>query len=226
MPAHPIGAATDGVSIAQPAGCSMAAERPPRAPPTKAELDACRRCDLGARATQGIAGEGPSHARLMLVGEQPGNEEDLRGRPFVGPAGQLLRTLIAEAGIPLSRVYITNAVKHFSFQLRGKRRIHKTPLQRHIAACNEWLEREIASHRPRVIVALGATALRAVLGRAIPVGRARDQALALPNGTRVFATYHPSALLRAPDPAAAARLRNLVLADLGRAYAAATRDSA
>ena len=197
----------------------MAKDPPRRDPPTKAEIDACRRCDLGTKATQGVNGEGPPNARLMLVGEQPGNDEDLRGRPFVGPAGQLLRALLAEAGIPLQRVYITNAVKHFSFELRGKRRLHKTPLQRHIAACNEWLEREIASHRPRIIVALGATALRAVLGRSVGVGAARSQTLV--RGTDdlpVIATYHPSALLRAPDPQAAARLRNAVLDDLKRAW--------
>jgi len=192
---------------------------PPDAPPTKADIDACRRCDLGAKATQGVNGEGPPNAWLMLVGEQPGNEEDLRGRPFVGPAGQLLRAILAEADIPVSRVYITNAVKHFSFLLRGKRRLHKTPLQRHIAACNEWLEREIASHRPRAIVTLGATALRAVLGRAIGVGAARSQDLVRVNDDLpVIATYHPSALLRAPDPQAAARLRKAVLDDLKRAW--------
>jgi DNA polymerase len=192
---------------------------PPDAPPSKADIDACRRCDLGAKATQGVNGEGPPNARLMLVGEQPGNDEDLRGRPFVGPAGQLLRALLAEAGIPLQRVYITNAVKHFSFELRGKRRLHKTPLQRHIAACNEWLEREIASHRPRIIVALGATALRAVLGRSVGVGVARSQTLVRGNdGLPVMATYHPSALLRAPDQQAAARLRKAVLDDLKRAW--------
>lgn len=199
---------------------------PPNEPPTKADIDACRRCDLGAKATQGVDGEGASRPYLMLVGEQPGNDEDLRGRPFVGPAGKLLRQMMAEAKIPFTRVYITNAVKHFSFELRGKRRIHKTPLQRHIAACQVWLERELAGLRPRVIVALGATALRAVLGRALPVGRARGQDLALPDGTRVFATYHPSALLRAPDPESAAKLRALVLTDLRRAYEAATRGKA
>jgi uracil-DNA glycosylase family protein len=199
---------------------------PPNAPPTKADIDACRRCDLGAKATQGVDGEGAPRPYLMLVGEQPGNDEDLRGRPFVGPAGRLLRQMMAEAKIPFTRVYITNAVKHFSFELRGKRRIHKTPQQRHIAACHVWLERELAGLRPRVIVALGATALRAVLGRAMPVGRARDEDLALPDGTRVVATYHPSALLRAPDPQSAAKLRAVVLADLRRAYEAATRDPA
>lgn len=191
---------------------------PPGTPPTKADIDACRRCELGAKATQGVAGEGPSDARMMLVGEQPGNEEDLQGRPFVGPAGQLLRALLDEAGIPESRVYITNAVKHFSFELRGKRRIHKTPLLRHIAACHDWLEREIASQKPGIIVTLGATALRAVLGRAISIGTARTRELARGDGIPVVATYHPSALLRAPDPEVAARLRAALVADLKRAF--------
>jgi len=191
---------------------------PPGKPPTKADIDACRRCELGEKATQGVVGEGPSDARLMLVGEQPGNEEDLRGRPFVGPAGQLLRALLAEADIPESRVYITNAVKHFSFELRGKRRLHKTPLQRHIAACHDWLEREIASQRPRIIVTLGATALRAVLSRAMSISAARTRELAHRDGIPVVATYHPSALLRAPDPQAAARLRAALVADLKRAH--------
>ena len=190
---------------------------PPGKPPTKADVDACRRCELGEKATQGVVGEGPSDARVMLVGEQPGNEEDLRGRPFVGPAGQLLRALLVEAGIPESRVYITNAVKHFSFELRGKRRLHKTPLQRHIAACHDWLEREIASQRPGIIVTLGATALRAVLGRVMSISAARTRELARQDGIPVVATYHPSALLRAPDPEVAARLRAALVADLKRA---------
>ena len=150
----------------------------------------------------------------MLVGEQPGHEEDLRGRPFVGPAGQLLRTLLATAGIPESRVYITNAVKHFNFELRGKRRLHKTPLQRHVAACHDWLEREIASRQPAVIVTLGVTALRAVLGRAITISAARGRDLARRDGIRIIATYHPSAILRAPDPEVAASLRAALVADL------------
>ena len=191
--------------------------RPPDAPPTKAEIDTCRRCELGEKATQGVTGEGPAHTRLMLIGEQPGHEEDLLGRPFVGPAGQLLRSLLAEAGIPESRVYITNAVKHFSFVLRGKRRLHKTPLQRHIAACHDWLEREIASCQPKVIVTLGATALRAVLGRAISITTAREEDLTRSDGTRIIATYHPSAILRAPDPEVAARLKAALVADLRRA---------
>jgi uracil-DNA glycosylase len=162
---------------------------------------------------------------LMLVGEQPGNDEDLQGRPFVGPAGQLLRAVLAEANIPDSRVYITNAVKHFSFQMRGKRRLHKTPLQRHIAACHDWLEREIASQRPAVIVTLGATALRAVLGQAMSINIARTRELARRDGTPVVATYHPSALLRAPDPEVVARLRATLIADLKRAADSCTRRS-
>jgi uracil-DNA glycosylase len=194
-------------------------------PPTKTDIDACRRCELGEKATQGVMGEGPSGARLMLVGEQPGNDEDLQGRPFVGPAGQLLRAVLAEANIPDSRVYITNAVKHFSFQMRGKRRLHKTPLQRHIAACHDWLEREIANQRPAVIVTLGATALRAVLGRAMSINVARTRELARRDGTPVVATYHPSALLRAPDPEVVARLRATLIADLKRAAGSCTRRS-
>ena len=194
--------------------------RPPNAPPTKAEIDACRRCELGEKATQGVIGEGPAHARLMLIGEQPGHEEDLRGRPFVGPAGQLLRSSLAEAVIPESRVYITNAVKHFSFELRGKRRLHKTPLQRHVAACHDWLEREIASLRPAMIVTLGATALRAVLGRAMTITAARGRELAQRGGIRVIATYHPSAILRARDPEVARKLRAALIADLKIAAAA------
>jgi len=191
--------------------------------PTKAEIDACRRCELGEKATQGVAGEGPADARLMLVGEQPGNEEDLRGRPFVGPAGEILRAALDEAGLPESRVFITNAVKHFSFEMRGKRRLHKTPLQRHIAACVDWLEREIRSQQPTEIVTLGATALRAVLGRTISIAAARGQALARGDGIRVIATYHPSAILRAPDREVAARLRQALVADLRLAADAGSR---
>jgi uracil-DNA glycosylase family protein len=189
-------------------------------------VQGCRGCELWADATQAVFSRGADDAPLVLVGEQPGDREDREGEPFVGPAGRVLADAIEAAGIDPERVYLTNAVKHFSFELRGKRRIHKTPQQRHIAACHVWLERELAGLRPRVIVALGATALRAVLGRAMPVGRARDEDLALPDGTRVVATYHPSALLRAPDPQSAAKLRAVVLADLRRAYEAATRDPA
>jgi DNA polymerase len=133
--------------------------------PTGAELDRCRRCELWQHATQGVPGDGSPKAVVMLVGEQPGDEEDRAGRPFVGPAGKLLSRALSDAGFRPADIFVTNAVKHFSFELRGKRRIHKTPTQRQVAACQHWLEREIAGIHPRVIVALGATALAAVMGK-------------------------------------------------------------
>jgi uracil-DNA glycosylase family protein len=187
------------------------------AAPSKKNLDECRRCELWEHATQGVPGAGPPGARLMLVGEQPGDEEDLQGRPFVGPAGRLLRELFDDAGIPVERVYLTNAVKHFYFQPRGKRRIHKTPLQRHIAACHVWLEAELARERPGVIVTLGATALAAVYGSRIAIAEARTRKLRNPQGTPIVATYHPSAILRVPDHDARVQLRAALVADLLRA---------
>jgi len=198
---------------------------PPRngKPPDKAEIDACRGCDLWARATQGVAGEGSRKARLMLVGEQPGDEEDKQGKPFVGPAGKLLRRALAEAGVAPAAFYLTNAVKHFSWEPRGKRRIHKTPAQREVNACREWLEREIDAVRPRVIVALGATALRAVTGMRVTITAARTSEPHHPLGAKIVATYHPSAVLRAPDDEGrAAMMRTLVL-DLKRGAALATK---
>ena len=185
--------------------------------PSKQKLDDCRRCELWEHATQGVPGEGPAGAKLMLVGEQPGDEEDVQGRPFVGPAGRLLRALLDEAGIPAERVYLTNAVKHFYFEPRGKRRIHKTPMQRHIAACHVWLEGELARERPGVIVTLGATALAAVYGARIPITQARNRKLENHAGTPILATYHPSAILRAPDHDAREKLRATLVADLRRA---------
>ena len=185
--------------------------------PSKTNVDHCRRCELWEHATQGVAGEGPRDARILLVGEQPGDEEDLQGRPFVGPAGRLLRELLDEAGLPPSQVFLTNAVKHFFFEPRGKRRIHKTPLQRHIAACHAWLEGELARVHPAVIVTLGATALAAVFGGKIAIATARTRKLASSEGTPIVATYHPSAALRAPDHDARAKLRATLLSDLKRA---------
>ena len=190
----------------------------PVKPPSKEELDRCRRCPLGDIATQGVPGEGPRSARLMLVGEQPGDEEDVKGRPFVGPAGRLLRSALEHAGIDEDRVYVTNAVKHFSFEMRGKRRIHKTPAQREVAACHVWLEQELAAVRPSVVVALGATALGAVMGKRVTITAARaTPALRNAEGTRVVATYHPSAVLRAPDEARRQELYDFLVADLRRA---------
>jgi uracil-DNA glycosylase family protein len=156
----------------------------------------CKDCPLWANATQTVFGEGDAVARIMLVGEQPGDEEDLKGRPFVGPAGKLLDRALEAAGIDRKRVYITNAVKHFKWQLRGKRRLHKTPAQREVEACHQWLEREIATIKPEVIVCLGATAARAVIGPDFRVSIMRGQLVESPLARRVFATFHPSALLR------------------------------
>lgn len=184
--------------------------------PTKRKLDRCRRCPLWEHATQAVAGEGPPEARIVLVGEQPGDEEDLKGRPFVGPAGRLLDKLLEEAGIDRKSVYVTNAVKHFKWEPRGKRRLHKTPAQQEVAACEIWLRGELARLRPRVVVALGATALRALCAEAGPVGKARGETLRTDEGLPLVATWHPSALLRARDESVA-RMRADVVEDLRRA---------
>jgi uracil-DNA glycosylase len=165
----------------------------------KAATMACRECPIGEIATQSVIGEGPLKARLMLVGEQPGDQEDLQGHPFVGPAGKLLARALEAAGIPREQTFVSNAVKHFKFELRGKRRIHKSPALREIAACHHWLEDEIALVKPGALVALGATAARSLLGRATPVNANRGQWLPRPDGLEVLVTLHPSALLRV-DP--------------------------
>ena len=163
-------------------------------------LNQCRNCPLWKYATQAVPGEGPMSARLMLVGEQPGDQEDLGGRPFVGPAGQLLDRALAAAGIDRSAVYVTNAVKHFKYELRGKRRLHKKPAELEIAACHGWYESEVASVQPALIVALAATAVRSVLGRALAIlanrGTLIEPQNELPPSTRVLVTVHPSYLLR------------------------------
>lgn len=156
----------------------------------------CRNCPIGAHATQAVHGEGHEQARLMLVGEQPGDREDLAGRPFVGPAGQLLDRALDRLGWPRERLYLTNAVKHFKFELRGKRRIHKTPAQQEAAACLHWLESEIAIVKPAAAIALGATAARALLGRDVPVMQERGRWSTRGDGLRVLVTLHPAALLR------------------------------
>ena len=183
----------------------------------------CQACDLWLRGTQTVFGEGAKKAELMLVGEQPGNDEDLSGHPFVGPAGKLLDRALVDAGIDRSTVYVTNVVKHFKWEPRGKRRIHKTPTQRQMAACDEWLEREIGAVRPRVIVALGATALRAVTRARVTITAARETEIHHPSGARIFATYHPSAVLRAPDDDARAKLTRALVDDLERAAAMARK---
>jgi DNA polymerase len=165
------------------------------------EARKCQDCPLWANATQTVFGAGDPHARVMLVGEQPGDEEDRKGLPFVGPAGRLLDRALEAAGVEREHLYVTNAVKHFKWQARGKRRLHKTPAQREIDACHQWLEGEIASVRPRVIVALGATAAKAVIGPRFKVSVERGRFVESPLAPYVFATFHPSALLRLRDEA-------------------------
>lgn len=158
----------------------------------------CRECPIGAQATQSVTGQGLHQARLMFVGEQPGDQEDLQGQPFVGPAGQLFDRALAQLALPREQVFVSNAVKHFKFELRGKRRIHKTPTQREAAACAHWLEDEIRLVQPAALVALGATAARSLMGRAVAVTAERGRWLTREDGLKVLITLHPSALLRMP----------------------------
>jgi uracil-DNA glycosylase len=159
----------------------------------------CKACELYKRGTQTVFGEGPGKAEMMLVGEQPGDAEDLAGHPFVGPAGKLLDRALEDAGIDRRVVYVTNVVKHFKWEPRGKRRIHAKPNGAEIAACRPWLETEIALVKPRVLVLLGATAAQALLGRAFKVSQQRGLFVPSPIAPRVTATVHPSSILRAPD---------------------------
>jgi DNA polymerase len=159
----------------------------------------CKNCDLYERGTQTVFGEGRPDAKIMFIGEQPGNEEDLEGRPFVGPAGRLFDTALAQAGLDRKPVYVTNAVKHFKWEPRGKRRIHKKPNAAEIAACRPWLEAEIAALRPKVIVCLGATAAQALFGGDFRVTQHRGELLESTLAPSVMATVHPSSILRAPD---------------------------
>jgi len=163
------------------------------------EAMGCARCPLHRGATQTVFGEGPLDAPLLFIGEQPGDQEDLAGRPFVGPAGQLFDAALKEAGVDRGRAYVTNAVKHFKFLARGKRRIHQTPDAGEVQACRWWLGQELELIRPRIVVALGATAARAMLGKAVTISRARGQAIPLEGGAEGWVTVHPSYLLRLPD---------------------------
>jgi DNA polymerase len=192
-------------------------KREPGPPPTPGEtLQNCRRCDLWKHATQPVGGEGPPGARIMLVGEQPGDEEDLSGHPFVGPAGGMLSEAIEAAGLERGELFITNAVKHFKWEPRGKRRLHKKPGVGEIKACSVWLERDIDEIGPRVIVALGGTALRALTGSAASIDSARRQELRHAAGARIIASYHPSAIVRA-EGERATQLRTILVSDLRRA---------
>jgi DNA polymerase len=159
----------------------------------------CKACDLWQHATQTVFGEGPTHARVMMIGEEPGDQEDRQGHPFVGPAGTLLDRALSAAGIPRGDVYVTNIVKHFKFEPRGKRRIHKKPNAIEISACRPWLDAELAVVRPQIIVLLGATAAQSLLGRDFLVTQQRGRWVKAKIGPYVLTTVHPSSILRAPD---------------------------
>jgi DNA polymerase len=171
----------------------------------RAEAADCRDCPLWKDATQTVFGEGPSHARLMLVGEQPGDKEDLAGKPFVGPAGNMLDRALEEAGIEREKVYVTNAVKHFKYVARGKIRLHQKPSTPEIRACRQWYERELAAVKPDLVVAMGATAAQSVFGKITPINKNRGKPIKLDHTTQALVTVHPSYLLRLPDEEAKAR---------------------
>jgi uracil-DNA glycosylase len=185
----------------------------------------CTGCDLYRHATQVVFGRGPTDARVVLVGEQPGDQEDLKGAPFVGPAGEVLDRALRESGLDRERLYVTNAVKHFKFEMRGRRRIHQTPRVSEIAACRPWLEAELAVIRPEIVVGLGATAGRALFGPDFRLMKQRGQFLPTRWAAKTLGTLHPSAILRGDDEAAQAQLYRLLVDDL-RLVAAALGASA
>jgi uracil-DNA glycosylase family protein len=174
----------------------------------------CQACPLWKNATQTVFGEGPAHARAVLVGEQPGDKEDLAGKPFVGPAGQMLDRALEEAGIDRSKVYVTNAVKHFKFVARGKIRLHQKPTTPEIKACRQWYERELATIKPTLVVAMGATAAQSVFGKLTPINKNRSHLIDLEQGIQALVTVHPSYLLRLPDAEAKAREYERFVSDL------------
>ncbi|GGO92217.1 DNA polymerase [Stakelama pacifica] len=198
---------------------SMTGDRTATLTALREEATGCTRCPLYRDATQLVFGEGPGDAAMMLIGEQPGDQEDLTGRPFIGPAGQLLNEVLAAAGIERDALYVTNAVKHFKFTPRGKRRIHAKPDAGEIEACRWWVEQERALVRPKVVVALGATAARSLLGRTVTIGRERGRPIELGDGATGWITVHPSYLLRIPDAAKAEEEKARFLSDLKAAYA-------
>src|SRR5499425_2163560 len=203
----------------------------PATPPDKSSLSEvriasrqCTACHLYRRATQTVFGEGPQGAPIMLVGEQPGDYEDVAGRPFVGPAGKIMDQALEEAGIDRTKVYVTNAVKHFKWEPRGKRRIHQKPNSREIAACRPWLEAELRIVKPNLVVAMGATAAQAIFGLGFRVTRERGKVLSSKLAPRVLATVHPSSLLRQPDEEAREREYKHFVADLRAAVKAASEE--
>jgi uracil-DNA glycosylase family protein len=169
------------------------------------EASRCRACNLWKDATQTVFGDGPQHAQVMLVGEQPGDKEDIAGKPFVGPAGQILDRALEEAGIDRKKVYVTNAVKHFKFVPRGKIRMHQKPNTSEIKACRQWYERELASIKPALVVAMGATAAQSAFGKITPINKNRGRPVDLDDGIKALVTVHPAYLLRLPDADAKAR---------------------
>jgi DNA polymerase len=179
----------------------------------------CEGCDLYKNATQTVFGQGPASARVMLVGEVPGDQEDRQGEPFIGPSGKLLDTHLAEAGIDRGMVYVTNAVKHFKWEPKGKRRFHKKPGAREIAACRPWVEAEMEVVGPDVVVCLGATAAQALIGRDFRITKQRGEFLPTGWSEWTIATYHPSALLRAPDEESRAKMNAMFQADLKKVAA-------
>ena len=181
-----------------------------------AEARVCTRCHLYKHATQTVFGEGPLDTRILFVGEQPGDQEDLAGRPFVGPAGKLFDAALAEAGIDRAQTYVTNAVKHFKFVARGKKRIHSKPDAGEIEACRWWIEQERALIRPPLTVALGATAARSLIGKVVTITKVRGAPLTLADGSECWVTVHPSFLLRMPDPEARRTERARFVDDLKR----------
>jgi DNA polymerase len=191
---------------------------PPRPTLAKLKLAAacCTACDLYKRATQTVFGEGPRAAEAMFVGEEPGNDEDLAGKPFVGPAGRLLDEALLEVGLDRKRIYLTNVVKHFKWKPAGKRRLHEKPNAREVAACRPWLEAELAVVKPRILVCLGATAAQAVLGPRFRVTKQRGEVLRSDLAPSVLATVHPASILRAPDADARRRELRLFLQDLSK----------
>jgi len=175
---------------------------------------ACRRCPLYRAATQAVPGEGPRRADFMLVGEQPGDKEDLSGKPFVGPAGRVLDQALADAGIARQQTFVTNAVKHFKYEMRGKRRLHKRPNSYEIERCRVWLDAERRLVKPKAVIALGVTAAHSLIGKTVTIAKLRGKPLSLADGTRLFVTVHPSALLRIEDEADKRKAYRQFVADL------------
>ena len=202
--------AADSEGIAKPAAQSLSLTG------LRRTAQDCRACDLWKHATQTVFGEGPANAAIMFVGEQPGDQEDLAGHPFVGPAGKLLNEALIEAGIDRTQVYVTNVVKHFKWSPaeRGKRRIHKKPRYSEIHACRPWLDAELNAVKPQVLVCLGATAAQSLLGKTFSVMRQRGQPIPSDLAPHVMATVHPSSILRAPDPDARRLQMNDFVRDL------------